>query len=175
MKKKLFFLPAIALFAFISCNNADTAEVATSDSVTVVEGSSSTDQPSAVYSLETRQPVEVEYDEASGQYVEVSTRKPIGFYYDPISLDTFDSRGRIVNNALILAEGGGYNLDEAKIKSDENSYKLKVDDLKIKVNEDGDTKLKTDDIKIKETDDKLKIKTDDGKIKVKDGEVKVKD
>lgn len=192
MKKQFIALSAMAVFALASCNSANSDEDMISDSTTVIstENTSSTDRAPELYNLETKEKVNVVYDEKSKQYVGETSGDPIHFYYDPISRDTFDSRGRLVNNALVYVDGK-YNLDEAKVKSDEDSYKMKIADLKVKMEADGDTKiknddmkiketddkskLKTDDVKIKQTDDKTKIKTDDGKVKITDEGVKVKD
>ena len=65
-------------------------------------------------------------------YVDVTTRQPLSFYYDPVNHDTFDSRGRIVNNALVLTNGS-YTIDETKIKSNKDAFKIKNDQIKLKM------------------------------------------
>lgn len=47
---------------------------------------------------------------------------------------------------------------DTKVKMDEDEYKLKTDDTKIKVEKDGDYKIKTGDKKIKKDEDGTKIK-----------------
>lgn len=162
---------------FSSCSNAGSDTDVTNDyatTITTSQATSSTDRAMPVYyDLQTRQPIEVAQDENSRQYADVSTHKPLVFYYDPISLDTFDSRGRLVNNALILTNGD-YSLDEAKIKSNDDAFKIKTDEMKMKIEKDGDMKIKTDGMKIKDKDGKYKEKTVSAKIKVKDGKVKIK-
>ncbi|MEO6948453.1 MAG: hypothetical protein ABI123_02390 [Ginsengibacter sp.] len=183
--KKQFLVLAVASFSvLVSCNNTDKNNTqTTTDSIVTTTGTASTDvaTPSVdnenmpvIYNLETKQPVSLQQDEKTHVYVDATTQQPISYYYEPISKDTFDMRGRLVNNALILNDGK-YSLDDAKIKSNDNAYKIKTDEWKMKWGKDGDNKLKTDDIKIKDKGDKYKVKTDDTKIKIKDGEVKVKD
>lgn len=179
MKKQFLFLSAASLFMLGACNNnADTDADATGDSVTATttsQNNASTDTRKVVYyDLQTKAPVEVTQDEKSHQYVEVSTHKPLTFYYDPVSQDTFDVRGRLVNNALVLTDGK-YKVDEAKVKSDEDAFKIKTEEMKMKVESDGDMKMKTDDKKVKSDEDTYKEKTDDSKLKVKDDKVKIKE
>ncbi|MEO5501924.1 MAG: hypothetical protein ABIR31_10830 [Ginsengibacter sp.] len=186
MKKQFMVLAVSSFTLLMACNdNGNTTTDSTTDTMTTTSTTTaSTDNMAATtdsdgmpifYSLDTKQPVKVMEDENSHQYVDVSTHKPLTYYYEPISRDTFDSRGRLVNNALILTDGN-YSLDEAKIKSNDNAFKIKADDWKMKYGKDGDNKMKTDDAKIKDKGDKYKVKTDDTKIKVTDdGEVKVKD
>ena len=199
MKKQFLILAAASFSVLVSCNNNDNAVVeSTTDSMVTSTTTASTDVAPPItnngmpvfYSLETMQPVVVVEDEKTHQYVDATTLQPVTYYYEPISRDTFDMRGRLVNDALILTDGK-YSLDDAKIKSNDNAFKIKSDEWKMKWGTDGDNKMKndsikikdkedkykvkTDDIKIKDKGDKYKIKTDDTKIKVKDGEVKVKD
>ena len=180
MKKQFLFLSAASLLVLGSCNNnPDSDGDVTNDSVaaatTTLQSNASTDTRGiAYYDLQTNSPVEVTQDEKTHQYVEVSTHKPLTFYYDPVSHDTFDVRGRLVNNALVLTEGK-YKVDEAKVKSNEDAFKIKTNEMKMKVESDGDMKMKTDDKKIKDKDDKYKEKTDDSKLKVKDDKIKVKE
>ena len=184
MKKQLMVLAVSSFSLLMACNNSDsTTTDSTTDSMSTTSATASTDNMAATtgsdgmpvfYSLESKQPVQVVEDEKTHQYVDVSTQKPVMYYYDPISRDTFDARGRLVNNALILTDGN-YSLDEAKIKSNDNVFKIKTDEWKLKYGKDGDNKMKSDDVKVKDKDDKYKIETDDTKLKVKDGEVKVKD
>ena len=184
MKKQFMVLAVSSFTLLMACNNNDsTTTDSTTDSMTTTSTTANTDNMAATtgsdgmpvfYSLETKQPVQVMEDEKTHQYVDVTTHKPVMYYYEPVSRDTFDARGRLVNDALVLTDGN-YSLDEAKIKSNDNAFKIKSDDWKLKYGKDGDNKMKTDDVKIKDKDDKYKVKTDDVKIKVKDGEVKVKD
>ncbi|MEO5499940.1 MAG: hypothetical protein ABIR31_00735 [Ginsengibacter sp.] len=199
MKKQFLVLVAASFSVLVSCNNSENRSVeTTTDSEVTSTATASTDvAPPTVndgmpvfYSLETKQPVVVIEDENTHQYMDASTQQPVTYYYEPISNDTFDMRGRLVNNALILTDGK-YSLDDAKIKSNDNAFKIKSDEWKMKWGKDGDNKMKdddmkikdkedkykvkTDDVKIKDKGDKYKVKTDDTKIKVKDGEVKIKD
>ena len=93
-------------------------------------------------------------------------------YYDPVNHDTSDSRGRIVNNALVLTNGS-YTIDETKIKSNNDAFKIKNDQIKLKM-DDNDIKMKDGDIKIKDKDDSYKDKIDTTKLKVKDDKMRLK-
>ena len=185
MKKQFMVLAVTSFSLLIACNdNSSTTTDSTTDTMTTTRTTASADNMAATtnsdgmpvfYSLDTKQPVQVVEDEKTHQYVDVSTHEPLGYYYEPISKDTFDARGRLVNNALTLTDGK-YNLDEAKIKSNDNAFKIKTDEWKVKYGKDGDNKMKSDEMKIKDKGDKYKVKTDDTKIKVTDdGDVKVKD
>ena len=57
----------------------------------------------------------------------------------------------------------------------EEEWKMKVGDTKIKVEKDGDMKVKSPDGKYKVDEDGSKIKTDDRKIKTDDDGTKIKD
>ncbi len=182
MKKQFMFLAVSSLAFLMACNNNDsTTTETTTDTMTTntastdnMAATTSSDGMPVFYSLETKQPVQVMEDEKTHQYVDVSTHQAVTYYYEPISRDTFDARGRLVNNALILTDGN-YSLDDAKIKSNDNVFKIKSDEWKVKYGKDGDTKMKSDEMKIKDKGDKYKMETDSTKMKIKDGEVKMKD
>lgn len=124
--------------------------------------------------LTNNQSISVTMDSVSHQYVDMNTHKPLTYYYDPVVHDTFDSRGRIINNALVLTNDN-YTLDETKIKSSDDAIKMKNDEMKMKMDNGGNMKMKDEDVKIKDKDDLYKEKTDSTKLKVKDGDMKVKE
>lgn len=176
MKNKFGYLIVVASIGFTSCNNAENSAMETSDSTVSVstnENSSQTGYVSPYMDLKTNSPVYIDRDSLSNNYLNRDTRQPLGYYYDPITRDTFDSRGRIVNGALVLTNGD-YTIEEARITSNDDAFKLKYDDMKVKIDDDG-TKMKDDDIKIKIKDGKYKEKTDSTKIKIEDDEIKIKE
>lgn len=178
MKSNLMYLAAAIAVTVSACNNAgDSSTVTTMDSsssATIV-----TDNPNGSIELPTymdvisNKPVTVMQDTVSRQYVDMDTHQPLTYYYNPITHDTFDARGRIVNNALVLTNGD-YTIDESKIKSNNDDFKMKNGDMKMKM-DDGDMKMKDGDMKVKDKDDVYKEKTDSTKLKVKDGKMKIKD
>ena len=166
MMKKIFFpfAGAIAFMTMVSCGSGSGDEISDTTSTTTstdaTTGAASADTKSYV-DLSTGSTVKVRRDEQSGKYMNAETNLPIEFYFDPVTHDTFDVTGRVVNMAITKGADGKYIVDETKIKFQSD------DDVKMK-SADGDTKVKL------ETDGDGKIKTDTSKIKVKDGEVKVK-
>ena len=125
----LYFIAAI-LFFMISCQNMNSAS---SKDLAASVNDHATDtgemQIPEYYDLQTNRPVDVLKDTNSHQYVDLSTHKPLVYYYEAISHDTFDIRGRIINNALILKDGK-YSIDETKIKSDMDAFKARANGMK---------------------------------------------
>ena len=159
MKHKLLYLSAAAIFFVTSCDQSGESAVESKDSVIVAadEPLAPDNNVSPYRDLKTNSPVFIDHDSVTHTYVNRDTRQPLAYYYDPITNDTFDARGRIVNNALTLTNGD-YTIDEAKVKSNDDKFKAKYEDMKVKVK-----------------DDKYKEKTEDSKVKIEDDEVKVKD
>jgi hypothetical protein len=180
MKTILYAAIAVSAIAFTSCGNNKTSNTESSTDTTSSANQSSSSSGNSGSSgasyvdLNTGKTIQISHDDATGITTDIGTGKPVQFYINPITNDTFDTRGRLVNNALILADGG-WEVDETKIKSDGDDLKVKTDDMKVKT--DGDeTKIKTGDSKVKTDGNDSKVKTDDLKIKNDDGqEVKVKD
>ena len=79
-----------------------------------------------------------------------------------------------LQEVLTLDQFAIYMKNRAQYQDYESKYYS--DDLKMKVEEDGDVKVKTDEGKIKIKEDKIKIKNEetDTKTKIKDDKVKVK-
>jgi hypothetical protein len=172
---------AIAAVSFASCNGSNSADTRSDSSSTTTTESSSTNAAGTpavqvhYVDLSTGSDVTVEKDAETGVYMNTETHKPIDFYFDPGTSDTFDTRGRIVNMAIIRDNTGNYTIDESKVKiQGDGDLKIKEGDSKIKLDADGDTKVKTDDFKEKTKGDDYKYKDDSTTIKVKDNKVKIK-
>ena len=186
MKKVLMPMSfAMAVLGFTACGGGNNNNESTADSISATTttstgtdestassgtdnsgttGSKSSSGPSkeSYTDLSTGSTFTIEKDPSTGYYRNKQTGKRVQYYFDPATNDTFDYQGRLVNNALTKSSIGVYNLDESKIKIQSDG------DVKMK-SADGDTKIKM------ETDGDGKIKTDSTKIKIRDGEVKVKD
>lgn len=160
-------------FLIVSCSESDqkTVETTTSDSLqTSASAKTSSSDESDYIDLNTGQKVRINYDSVAFITTDVNSGNPIQFYVNTITSDTFDTKGRLVNNALLRVENG-WQLDEARMNDNE---KYKSGDLKIKTKGD-EIKIKTDDAKMKSDGDKSKLKTDDVKIKNDQGDIKIKD
>ena len=133
MKKNFLILMLLLCVGFLACNNADTRYV----------------------DLDTGKTVKLEKDE-SGVMVDAETKKPVHIYVDTKTHDTIYGRtGKVINGHVVKTGVDSYAYD-ADLKSNDDDYKIKVDndgDFKIK---DGDTKMKVD----AETGEK-KVKKDD--------------
>ncbi len=114
--KKYFVIASVVLFA--ACNDdASTTTTTTSDDSSMMSTTPATapvdtakavaSAPSAFESrsfldIETGKSITVKRDTISNKYVNAATNREVSYYYDPITKDTFDSRGYILNNSLIL-------------------------------------------------------------------------
>lgn len=94
----------------------------------------------------------------NGEAVDSLTNEPVEFYVNLETKDTiYGKTGRVVNNVIIKTSEGTYELNEAKIKSEDDEMKIKSESTKIKI--DGDEmKIKTDEKKIKIDGDERKVK-----------------
>ena len=131
--------------------------------------------------LNTGDSIMVIADPETGYAINSETRKPVYLYVNN-QKDTIFTTGIVVNDKLIASEGGYYEVDETKVKVDDEDVKIKYADYKKKVDgddykiKDGDYKLKVEgdgDVKIKDGDYKKKI-SEDGDVKIKDGDSKTK-
>ncbi len=157
MKNKIFYLFVTTILVATSCDQSGESAIETSDSTTTTAGMDDTNMSgnsdvSPYLDLKTNSPVYIDHDSVTHAYVNRDTRQPLSYYYDPITKDTFDARGRIVNNALVLTNGD-FTIDEAKVKSNDDAFKAKYEHLKVKAVENS-MKIKDEDIKIKAKDDK---------------------
>ncbi|MCD6063778.1 MAG: hypothetical protein K0R82_1689 [Flavipsychrobacter sp.] len=161
MKKLLAILfIAVSVVFFTSCSNTDESTTTSSDSLDV-----STDVTTTTY-IDPETGATVTRDAATGLYIDASGN-PVEFYVDATTLDTFYGKtGQNVNQAIIHDVDGGWRLDESKIKVDE-------DDVKIEHADGSKTKIEGDKIKVKNADGS-KAKMDGDETKVKDGDGKMK-
>ena len=122
MKKISLFLLTVACgTAWIACNNAEARYV----------------------DLNSGDKIKVEKDE-QGRLVNAADKKPVRFYVDTKTKDTIDGRtGKVVNGELVKVEDGGYEyiFVRESLAADE--------EIKRKVEKDGDVKIKVGDKKIK--------------------------
>jgi hypothetical protein len=117
--------------------------------------------------LSTGQPVELVKDEQTGLMVNAETHKPVRMYVDTKTQDTvWGKSGKVVNGFVEKNNDGVYvyinpndSESDYKAKSEGNSP-ADGGNYKVKVEKDGDYKIKTDDKKIK-------VDAETGKTKVK--------
>jgi hypothetical protein len=177
MKRNLIpMVTALAIFSLGACNNGsdettttDSSSVTTSTdtagSGTTVSGSSTTtfDTSANYVDLKSGKTVRLRRDATSGRVRNVEDDSEILWYFNPVTNDTFDVEGNVVNNYLIR-ENGSYRLDEERWKT--------------KTQSDGDLKAKSPEgekVKLESDEGEGKVKTADSKVKVKsDGTVKEK-
>jgi hypothetical protein len=62
-----------------------------------------------------RKQVRVILDTATGYIIDVSTSRPVNLIVDPSTKDTFDYKGRNVNNKLIKTGDNAWTIDESKM------------------------------------------------------------
>ena len=111
--------------------------------------------------LATGDPIEIDKDE-SGVVINKETKEPVYIYVDTKNNDTIYGRtGEVINGHVIKLEDGKYKYDGLKVKLDEDGdFKVKDGDYKRKVEADGD-------IKIKDGDKTKKIDGETGEVKNK--------
>ena len=130
--------------------------------VSAVFAFSSCKEKTGYYDLNNDKPVTLVKDENSGLMVDADTKKPVYIYVNEETNDTiFGATGKVINGQIVKMEDGKYKYDDLKVKLDEDGeYKIKDGDYKKKVEADGD-------IKIKDGDDKIKIDGETGEVKNK--------
>ncbi len=181
MKKKMFsfknvvtLIASIVVMTFSACNdgkkestttsNSDSLNTTGSNSTASSGSSSSFDENASYVDLKTGKKLTVKRDPATGSVTNRETNEPlVYYYYNPTTRDTFDAYGRVVNSYLIRSNDGSYTLDEQR--------------WKVKMDKDGDIKIKDgDDTKLKVEGDgsEMKLKTDSGKIKADEDGIKKK-
>ena len=107
--------------------------------------------------LRTGENIEIEKDPESGVWVNAETKKPVYVYVDTKKNDTiYGKNGLVINGHIVRSDDNVYWYDV----DHKEEYKLKSDDYKMKVEKDGD-------IKIKDGDKKTKIDGETGEKKVK--------
>ncbi len=181
--KKTFLLTSASLIILAACNSNSDKTTTNTDSTIAVNADSVTKTTTTTVSkttyskrrletaklvdIKTKQAIVLVYDTVHYYYVDSKTmQQPKSYYFDEATKDTFDYRGYLVNNSLIMKDGD-YMVDETKLF--ENPYNVEVRsnitaapnpaevDKKIKTNGNS-YKEKTDTSKIKITDNKTKIK-----------------
>ena len=181
MKKKIFGLIAVLSLGFVACNNdADTA--ATDDTTTTTAGTITTtgdysamadefqkNSDAGMYrDARTGQPIKISVDRTSGAKMNATTNEPLTRYIFIDNTDwwVYDAEGNRIREAKM-------ENDKVVYKNEENAW---VPWDKIKWDEDGEGKYEDDSTKVKiEKDGDMKIKTKDKKVKVEDGKTTVKD
>jgi hypothetical protein len=105
------------------------------------------------YDLNKGEKVSLVKDENTGLMVDAETKKPVYIYVNQETKDTiYGATGKVINGQVIRLEDGKYKYDDLKVKLDEDGeFKIKDGDYKKKVEADGDTKIKDGDSK-KKTD-----------------------
>jgi hypothetical protein len=132
MKSKIL-ITILALFALLSCKRE----------VTYID-------------LYTGEQVKLVQDSANGGWVNAETHKPVRLYVNTSTHDTiYGPTGAVVNNQVVHTSGGKYYyVDDEEWKA-MNAPKPAAEPAmpsnieKIKVEKDGDVKIKTKDGKIK--------------------------
>ncbi len=128
MKNKLI-TGIIATIIFTACrdnNNTFKRQIAlTTDSVShntvdsniLIEPSAFVIRADNTYvDLETGRKVKLRVDSISRDIIDDATNQLVPFFIDPSTNDTFDTKGRKVNNALIRANDSSWMIDETKLK-----------------------------------------------------------
>lgn len=120
-----------------------------STTVALIALSSCKDQTkSAYYDLNKGESVELVKDEKTGQLVDAETKEPVYIYVNKETNDTIlGSTGQVINGQVIESDGK-YTYAEVKVEQD-GEYKIKADDYKEKMEKDGDLKIKDGDSKTK--------------------------
>jgi hypothetical protein len=183
MKKKIFSLVAVLSLGFAACNN-DGDNTASEDTTTTNTTTTGTATSTGDYSAmadefqknseagkyrdaQTGKTIKISVDRTTGKKLNVETNEPVRRY---IYID---------NDAWWVYDEEGNRIREAKMENDKIVYKegdAWVPWDKIKWDEDGEGKYEDDSTKIKiEKDGDMKIKKGDKKVKVEDGKTTVKD
>lgn len=130
--------------------------------ISAVLALSSCTEKTGYYDLNDDKPVTLVKDENTGLMVDAETKKPVYIYVNEQTNDTiFGATGKVINGQVVKMEDGKYKYDDLKVKLDgDGEYKIKDGDYKKKVEADGD-------IKIKDGDTKKKIDGETGEVKNK--------
>jgi hypothetical protein len=116
---------------------------------------SCSDAKGSYIDLKTGEKIEVEKDDKTGVWINAETKEPVYIYVDTKKNDTiYGKTGNVINGHIVKTEDNVYWYDG------DEEYKVKYSDYKMKVEKDGD-------IKIKDGDTKTKIDGETGEKKVK--------
>ncbi len=153
---------AVISSAVVACSNKN-AEDGDTDTTMMSESSemtmTSTAQvvPGSYTNLSTGKKVYIVADPTTGWAIDSISKVPVEFYIDTTG-DTLFQTGVVVNNAIMKTDGK-WTLDETKIKRDGDDIKIKNEDgSKVKMDAEGDLKVKGEDGKVKVDDDTVKVK-----------------
>ncbi|MEJ7831086.1 MAG: hypothetical protein WKF91_22965 [Segetibacter sp.] len=131
MKNKVLIgIGAIIIIAGLSAcydnnNNAEPHITRTTDSVNdntidstgLIEPPTFIIRPDNTYvDLTTGRKIKIVADSVSRDIIDEGTGEAVMFFIDPSTNDTFDRKGRRVNNALIKGNDNSWNVDESKIR-----------------------------------------------------------
>jgi len=106
---------------------------------------------SGYYDLNTGKSITLVKDENTGLMLDAETKQPVYIYVNENTKDTFyGATGEVINGQVIKTEDGKYKYEDLKIKVDgDGDYKVKDGDYKAKIDADGDVKMKDEDDKTK--------------------------
>ena len=133
MKQTIFLLLAsVGVTYFISCANADARYL----------------------DLNTGEKIKLEKDPSTGLWVDARTKKPVYIYVDTQTNDTiYGANGKVINGHISKNENGKWVYDEENSKS--------TGEYKMKIEKNGEVKMKTEGEKIKiEKSGEKKVKKD---------------
>ena len=118
---------------------------------------SCSDEKDRYVDLRTGQNITVDKDPQTGEWINTETKKPVYIYVDTKKNDTiYGKTGSVINGHIVKTDDNVYWYDA----DHKEEVQAKSDDYKMKVEKDGD-------IKIKDGDKKTKIDGKTGEKKVK--------
>jgi hypothetical protein len=185
MKKKIFSLVAVLSLGFMACNNDGDNTAGTDTTTTTTNTTAGTVTTTGDYSAMAD---EFQKNSEAGKYRDARSGKNIKISVDrttgkKLNVETNEPVTRYIfidNNEWWVYDEEGNRIREAKMENDKLVYRgennMWVPWDKIKWDEDGSGKYEDDSTKIKiEKDGDMKIKTNDKKVKVEDGKTTVRD
>ena len=183
MKKKIFSLIAVLSLGFVACNNdADTTAEGDTTTTNTTAGTITTTGDYSAMADEFQKNSEAgKYRDAkTGKQISISVDRSTGAKMNATTNEPLTRYIYIDNDDWWVYDENGNRIREAKMENDKLLYmddsKAWVPWDKIKWDEDGEGKYEDDSTKIKiEKDGDMKIKTNDKKVKVEDGKTKVDD
>jgi len=121
-------------------------------SAAVIFVSCASKEKGAYIDLRTGNEITIERDMSSGAWVNSKTGEPVYIYVDKEKRDTIYGKSGIVINGHVVQSGGQWWYDQDLQEAPDVGHKVKVED-------DGDTKVKFDNgQKVKLDDDEKKVK-----------------
>lgn len=172
--------------------NATSTTVSTTNEYAALADSARVNSEAGNYlDARTGKPIRINVDAQTGARTNAETGEPVWRYVDKRTwwvyggtpdAPNWDKVGeaRMQGSKIQFKDSNNAWVDydrlykEMDVKNEEE-WKMKVGDTKIKVEKDGDMKVKSPDGKYKVDEDGSKLKTDDKKIKKDEDGVKVKD